>query len=340
MNKERRGNAQFGQDLWETGMLHPTRLTIPAGLVAALILPTAFSTPGVAGMRQDLKSCTAALGRSSAAACSRVMASGRLPRSQFYIGYFNRGSAYRRAGDAKKALSDFNKVLKRKPGFARGHVMRAVTYDDLGNRKKALADLNKAVKHDPKSWSAYYIRATVLRAEERYDAALADLKTAARHKPGKMKLRLLRALILSDQGRYRDARDEINKVIAGGRVDAAAYYVRAEVAFAENRLDAARADVDKALARLAKLVGAHTLKGRILEARGDRSGAMAAYRKALDLPVDGFEVRPARRLARAGLKALEGGDSPDVALNDSARKVNCKRFLPATGTIITADCGE
>lgn len=321
-------------------MLHPTRLMISAGLGAALILPAVFSTPSVAGMRQDLKSCTAALGRSSAAACSRVMASGRLPRSQFYIGYFNRGSAYRRAGEPEKALRDFNKVLKRKPGFARGHIMRAVTYDDLGDLKKARADLDKAIKSDPKNWSAHFIRATVLRAEERYDAALADLRTAARHKPGKTKLRLLRALIFSDQGRYRDAREEINKVIAEGRVDGPAYYVRAEVAFAENRTAAARADVDKALERQASLVGAHTLKGRILEARGDRPGAIAAYRKALDLPVDGFEVRPARRTARARLTTLESGKRPDVALNDNAHKVGCKRFLPATGTIISADCSE
>ena len=45
------------------------------------------------------------------------MDSGRLPREQMYIGYFNRGIAFRRAGDFDKAVSDFTKVLELKPGF-------------------------------------------------------------------------------------------------------------------------------------------------------------------------------------------------------------------------------
>ena len=311
-----------------------------AYMVVVIVATVGLSTQASAGMSQDLKSCTAAKGRSSAAACTRVMNSGRLPRAQFYIGYFNRGSAYRRAGDANKALADFNKVLERKPGFSRGHVMRAVVYDDLGNRNKALADLDEAIKRDAENWSAYYIRATVLRAEQRYDAALADLETAAGFKPGKVKLRLLRALVWSDQGSNDDAHAEINKVIAEGNGNPEAYYVRAEVAFGENRLESARDDVDKALSLQASLAGAHTLKGRILEARGARSAAMAAYRKALDLPVDGFEVRPARRTAHDRLEALKGGETPDVALNQRNLEVGCKRFLPATGTIINADCAE
>lgn len=311
-------------------------------MAVVVIATVGLSTPAAAGMRQDLANCTAAKGARSAVACTRVMNSGRLPRSQFYIGYFNRGSAYRRAGNAGDALEDFDRVLRLKPGFARALIMRAVIHDDLGDRKKALADLDKAVAAGSGNWSAYFIRATVLRAEKRYDAALDDLKTAMKLEPGKAKLRLLRALILCDQGAHEEAHAEINKVIAQGNGMPEAYYVRAEIAFAQSRLDAARADVDKALARQSSLVAAHALKGRILEARGNASAATAAFRKALDLPVDGFEVRPARRLARAGLK--EPGSTqrstPDVALVDSGRGAKCRRFLPATGTIIEADCDD
>ena len=68
-------------------------------------------------MSQDLASCTAAKNRAAADACTRVMDSGRLPREQMYIGYFNRGTAFRRAGDFDKAVSDFTKVLELKPGL-------------------------------------------------------------------------------------------------------------------------------------------------------------------------------------------------------------------------------
>ncbi len=147
-----------------------------------------------------------------------------------------------------------------------------------------------------------------------------------------------------DRGDVAEARDEINDVITEGNGIPEAFYVRAEIAFAENRLDAARTDVDKAIKRAPKLVAAHALKGRILDARGDAAGAKEAYRKARDLPVDGFEVRPARRLATAGLSTAAASSKPaktsHVALNASTGKVECKRFLPATGTIITADCDD
>ena len=62
--------------------------------------------PSFAGMNEDLADCAAAKGRESANACTRVMDSGRLPRDEFYIGYFNRGAGYRKAGDLDAADLD------------------------------------------------------------------------------------------------------------------------------------------------------------------------------------------------------------------------------------------
>ncbi len=129
-------------------------------------------------MSQDLASCTAAKNRGAAAACTRVMESGRLPREQMYIGYFNRGTAYRRAGDFDKAVGDFSKVLELKPGFARAYEARGMTEDDRGNRDKALADVNEAIKRDDKAWQFLYSRAVVLRADGDTDSALRDLDAA------------------------------------------------------------------------------------------------------------------------------------------------------------------
>jgi tetratricopeptide (TPR) repeat protein len=309
-----------------------------AYMVVMLLATVGLSTSAEAGMRQDLKSCTAAKGRGSAAACTRVMNSGRLPRRQFYIGYFNRGSGYRRAGDFAKALADFKRVVKLKPKFARGYHMRGLVRADLGARKKGLADLDRAIALNGREWSTYYTRATVLRAEKDYDRALADLNTAAKLEPGKTKVRLLRALVVADKGDYAKARAEINKVISKGRNTAIAYYSRASIAFKEKRLDAASDDVARALARRDAFPAAYVLEGRIQEAKGNRSAATTRYRAALKLPVDNMEARRARTFAEKRLKAL--GETADVALNQSKAEVGCKRFLPATGTIINTDCDK
>jgi len=312
-----------------------------AGRVAVLLVPLVVATPVYAGMTQDLASCTAAEGQGSAAACTRVMRSGRLPRGQFYIGHFNRGSSYRQAGDLTKALADFNQVVALKPHFSRGYHMRALVHYALGDRKKALSDIDRAIKLDAKDWSTYFSRAALLRADGDFDAALADLSAAQDLKPKKHEVLLLRALIKADKGDYGAARADVNKVIAEGSVTAAGYYARAAIAYQERRFDAATADLDRALARQADLAAAHMLWGRVLEARADTAAAKKHYRQALAAPSTNFDGLFAHKTARARLDALGAGASANVALNNgSTPSVGCKRFLPATGTIITADCDE
>jgi tetratricopeptide (TPR) repeat protein len=331
--------------------------------IAAMLAPLAVATHAVAGMSQDLASCTAAKGLSSAAACTRVMDSGRLPDEQAWIGHFNRGSGYRRGNAYDEALADFDKAVELNPRFARAYQGRALVHDELGEDYKAHADLDRAIELDAHDWSAYYSRATITRGAGDFDGALADLAKAAERAPKKPQIALLRALIQSAKGEPAEARAAINKVIADGKSDASGYYARAVVAFDEQHLDVALADLDRAFAAEDDFAAAHMLKGRILEAQGDKAGARQRYRKALELAPDLFDGRHARAIARDRLKVLGDAATP-VALieprreperklerkaereperdsgGDSGRKVGCKRFLPTTGTIIEASCGE
>ena len=308
---------------------------ISTGLLLGLTPASAL-----AGMSQDLSSCTAAEGRASAAACTRVMNSGRLRDEQVYIGHFNRGSSYERAGDFDKALADFDTVIKLRPRFARGYQARGLVQDELGVTDKALADLDRSIELDAKDWSAYVSRSTVRREKEDYNGALADLRKAAALDPKREGVRLHRALILSDMGENAAARAEINEVIAQGHGGAAAYYARAVVAFEEQRLDDAKADLERALNERKSFAAAHTLMGRIAEARGDAPAAKTHYEAAVSAPSDQIDGRSAKKTARERLSALGKGESANVALAQPAREVGCKRFLPATGTIISANCNE
>jgi tetratricopeptide (TPR) repeat protein len=330
-------------------MLHPNG-TLLRTLAAALCLAAASSAH--AGMERDLAMCTAAEGRPSAAACTRVMNSGRLRDEDFYIGYYNRADALERAGDFDAALADANKVVTMRPKFARGYVARAFVQDDLGASDKALADLEQAIRLKDDDASVYLARAVILRGRADFAGALADLKHAGDLDPKHIKVRLQRTLVLAESGDMAGAGAEADAVFAAGKPDAAAYYVRAAILFAQDRLDAAEADLKRALSETATFAAAHTLLGRVHEKRGDRPAAKAQYEAALASMTGDFDRHLAKKTARERLAAL-GGAAGNVALNEptheTAREtkdeatvaphaLGCKRFLPAIGTVIEANC--
>lgn len=327
-------------------MLRSYFVLIGGFLTGAFLLAALVATSASAGMSQDLSNCTAAKDRAAAAACTRVMGSGRLLEGQMYIGHFNRGTAYRSAGDPAKAIADFTRVLELKPGFARAYEARGLAQADRGDRERAMSDLDEAVKRGGGDWRFLYSRAVVLRDGGKREAALRDLDAAYAVKPDADYIPLMRALMRADEGAFEAARQEINRVLAKGGEDAAAHYARAAVAFQEGRVTAAESDVDRALTLKPGFAAARVLKGRIIEERGDDAAAQASYEEVLGGAPDGFDGRAMRRLAGERLAVLgkakadkRGKDVAD-AQPDTRRPLDCKVFLPATGSIVSAKCSE
>ncbi len=163
-----------------------------------------MATGAQAGMSQDLASCTAAKNRSAAAACTRVMDSGRLPRAaDVHRTLQSRHAPTGAPATLTKAVSDFTKVLELKPDFARAYEARGMTEDDRGNRDKALADIDEAIKRDGKAWQLLYSRAVVLRADGDTDGALRDLDAAGDLNAEAANIPLMRALDPRRQGLLR-----------------------------------------------------------------------------------------------------------------------------------------
>ncbi|MFA5900765.1 MAG: tetratricopeptide repeat protein [Hyphomicrobium sp.] len=315
-------------------------------LTGAFLLAAILATSVEAGMSADLANCTAAKDRAAAAACTRVMNSGRLHEAQTYIGYFNRGTAYRSAGDFAKSIADYTRVVEMKPGFARAYEARGLVKAEQGNRSDAMADLDESVRRGGDDWRMLYSRAVVLRSSGDYEAAMADLDAAAKRKRDGQLIAMMRAMLLADQGDYQSARGEINRLLARGRDDAIGHYARAAVAFREGRTLAAEADVDRAIALRSEFASARTLKARLQEERGDREGARVNYQKALSVAPDSFDGLSSRLLARERLAVI--GDVPQkeraknlaAATIDASRPADCKVFLPSTGSVVTAKCNE
>lgn len=165
-----------------------------------IFLSVGLASQSLAGMKQDLADCNTSHPAHGAAACTRVMKSGRLPRPQFYIGYFNRAGAYRKAGKNKRALADLNRSVKLRPRFAKAYYARALTRHDLGDLDGALADMDRYIELKPKSPLGYYKRALLHRKLKDLDRTLADLDKALELKTDFSEARALRDTVVEERG--------------------------------------------------------------------------------------------------------------------------------------------
>jgi tetratricopeptide (TPR) repeat protein len=287
-----------------------------------LLLSVGLVSPSFAGMKKDIADCNASDRVRGAAACTRVMNSGRLPRRQFYISYFNRAGAYRKSGDNRRALADLDRVVQRRPRFAKAYYARALTQHDLGSLNDALADMDRYIVLKPKNGSAYYRRAVLRRENDDPDAALADLDKAASLKPDITEVKLMRALARSDKGEQAEAKAEI------------------VVSFRQRQLDATGADLDKALQIRKNFAAAHALRGRVFEERGKIARAERSFQQALASPADFFDGRPAHAIARQKLGKEKGAGVDKRVLQSDPVQLGCRRFVSAVGMTLPFDCTE
>lgn len=331
-------------------MLRSFHLQHLAGCAGVIMCFGALASPSVAGMTQDLADCTASDRKTSADACTRVMNSGRLPREQVYIGHYNRGWSYFNAGAYDRALADFDKSITHKPGYADTYYSRAVVQHERGDRERSLADLDEYLRRKGEVAEAYINRARLFRRRGELQSAFSELQRAGALDPGDRKVEMLRALVLSDLGEQGPARAEAEKAVSGLPKEAGAYYARAIVAFRDNAISTAFADVEQALSLKEAFPAAHTLKGRIKEQQGETEAAIASFRRALAVTPKSLDARSAQDEARQRLAALTG--SSELPANETSERIaasspslpaetkksDCRRFIASTRSTVAIDC--
>lgn len=312
------------------------------------LLQILLAPESIAGMTQDLTDCTASNTKTSAAACTRVMESGRLPHNQLYIGHYNRGWAYFNDGDNDKALADFDASVRHNPDYADTYYSRAVVQNARADSAAMRSDLDQYLKLKGEASVSYLNRALLFRRAGDLDQAYSELTDAERLEPGNRKVQVMRALVLSDKGEQRPARAEAEKALDAKADDASALYARALIAYRERDFAAATTDVDKALEQKQAFPAAHTLKGRLDEESGDTAGARASYRRALDTAPNSVDARAAQEEARERLSAL--GDEPAAEAPKGEEVVaqrsvgegigDCRKYIPSASVTIAVDCSE
>jgi tetratricopeptide (TPR) repeat protein len=324
-----------------------TTLVLSATAAVGLV-----TTSSLAGMAQDISDCNAADRKTSAAACTRVLNSGRLWDNQVYIGYYNRAWSHFNAGDDDKALADFDKSIARKPDFADSYLSRAEVQQERGALDRSRADLDLYLEKKGETAEAYLKRARVFRRRGDLNGAFSELQRAGSLDPGDRDIRVARALVLSDLGEQGPARREADDVLGEKADDAGALYARAWIAFREDKLAEAAADLDKALAVQDKFPAVYALKGEIAERRGDTAAAIASYRRVLELSPRSLDGRAAHQNARTRLAALDGSPppaAPEVATaapssrpadEKGATSHDCRRFIPEARTTVAVACAK
>ena len=309
-------------------------------LLLIALLAIAMSTPAGAGMTRDLADCRAADRPESAAACTRILNSGRLPESQHYIAYLNRGAAHRHAGEDEKALADFDRAAELEPSYADTFYNRALVHHVLGSTEKAIQDLDRCISLKPGSWPAYWQRAAMRRELKDARVALADLDEASALKPNEPMVKLLKALLLSDDGDQETAMRLIGEVTASAPDKAAGYWARGLVSFRRNELGAADADAAKALSLQKDFAAALVLKGRIAARNGDEAAARDLYEEAIRSPKHKAFAVAARTEAKEQASAPALSPSEGAGASERNVAMGCRRFLPIAGASVSVPCGR
>lgn len=296
-----------------------------------------------AGMRADLEKCAKAQSVDAAEACTRVLKSGRLPTRQRYIGYFNRGWAYRNNGQFRKALQDFNRAISLNSGHADSYYSRSVVHYDLGDPRQSLKDLDHYHSRHKRKTIAQYKRGLMLRRLNETERAITELERAARMSPEYDKIKILLAILRSDQGDHQAALAILNEIIKRNPKNANAYYARSLVLFRLDRLTGAKEAALEALRLKKNYLAALNILGLVAKKRNRIDIAKSHFGQAAKKQADSVESLYARKEARDHLSGLETSHKSKPKLSrvvDHQAPKSCRRFIPSAAITVAVPCPE
>jgi len=195
---------------------------------------------------------------------------------------FHLGVAHASLGGIDKATAEYRMVLDRSPDHARARINLAGVMIHQGDLEGAERELNRVLRSPaPEAAMALVAlgdlmmrRGDASTAERRYREAIGRMPQEARPRVG-----LVASLLEQDRG--DDALVESDRFARELPDRAEIGECRAEALLFLGRTPEAVSQIDQVVARHGPNVLRHCLRARILDAAGDRDGAIAAYDAAL-----------------------------------------------------------
>lgn len=195
--------------------------------------------------------------------------------------YKGRAQALMGAGDLAAAAKDFRSALKLDPRDADALVgLGFMVLRDSPAEALSLAD--RALRQAPDDPSALYMKAEALSGLARADEAIPVLRRAIELSPQEADTQRALARIYIDKGQPHQAEPLLAVALKLDPKDDQALAMRAEVRAAAQDWAGALADDDQVIA-LSPSPRAYHQRGLHRGSKGDGAGAMADFRKALDL---------------------------------------------------------
>jgi tetratricopeptide (TPR) repeat protein len=296
----------------------------------ALTLAVMAATAAVPAAANDLATCFK--GNVSPdvgiAACSRLIAGGKLKGAPLANAYTWRATYFSQKGDIDRALSDADARLRLTPADGNAFQNRASFWLIKRDYVRAIRDADEAVRLSPQDPDAWNIRAFSKQQAHDYAGAIADYDQAIKINPKA-------AGVYSNRGNAWQLNDDLTRALADhdravalDPKDATHWYNRAGAQREAGNLDKALSDAEKAGALAPKLAQVHAERGLIYRLKDDLPRAMAAYGRALSLDPNLISAYAARGLAH------EASGDIDSAKRDFQTALNI-----ATGGVVKSGAG-
>ena len=206
---------------------------------------------------------------------------GEDPQARAYV---QEGTLSLRTWKVSRSIKAFTQAIEIEPRYAEAYVKRGLAYYRAGKYEAAIADYTQTLELKRYQADAYASRADAYRASDNTQSAIADY-TASVKKRWNARVLLKRAQTHFEQGHVQKALADYDIVIKR-QPSAVAYYTRGNTYLQlslqgnEDRLKAALADLDQAIALERRFARAYMSRGLIYEHLGEHEAAIADYTHA------------------------------------------------------------
>lgn len=216
-----------------------------------------------------------------------------------------KGTALRMKGEYWSALGVLSKSLDLDPIDGYALYERGVTYNQLEQFDKAIADLSKALEIDRADDDSRSGRGCAYYYLGKFDLALKDLNRSVEGSPKDSYARAMRGTVRLERGDLTDALVDFDKAIELDSSIDWYFTARSLARIKAGKLDLALADLNHVLNKTPEAVEANAYLGMLRELKGDKEGAVIAFRKAIARPAGGPEDRKAQKFALDRLIELD-----------------------------------
>lgn len=247
-----------------------------------------------------------------------------------------RAEAFRLSGRLEESRSDWLALCEMSPGNARYWHRLGAVEAARKDESSALARFRKAVALDPHYAAAVNDLVQLHVAGGRFDAALAELDGMKKLAVPMDEIHRSRGEVFLANKNFGAAEAEFRRAVELNPRSYRSYILLGQLNVRRNRLPQAIREIDQLIAADSRLPAAHLLKGWYLQLSNDYPGAIAGYRKALELDPEnaaaannlawllsetGGNLEEALKLARLAKKKLP--EEPEVA--DTLGWIYCKK---------------